>query len=222
LLERLANALSGVTVCCSKSEMEVFVSHNIAARYINNGAEPRDFVALPGTEEIFIVNSGRICYQKNPELFNLIAKKFTDRKEVRFVWIGDGEMREKLTSPNIEITGWVSQEEALRTIRQSHVFLSTSLWEGLSLAILEAMMIGRTMVLRTCTGNVDLVFQGDNGFLFNDEDDGAEKIRYFLDNPGMLVEMGMNSHNICTDKFNIHQTATQYRHYYAEHFQQSL
>ena len=46
---------------------------------------------------------GRICYQKNPTLFNEIAEALPD---VKFIWIGDGELREQLTSKNIEITGW--------------------------------------------------------------------------------------------------------------------
>ena len=52
---------------------------------------------------------GRICYQKNPMLFNDIARALP---EIHFLWIGDGEMREELTSPNIEITGWLDRKNA--------------------------------------------------------------------------------------------------------------
>ena len=54
---------------------------------------------------------GRICYQKNPTLFNEIAESLPD---VKFVWIGDGELRDQLTSENIEITGWADRSTAIR------------------------------------------------------------------------------------------------------------
>ena len=46
---------------------------------------------------------GRVTYQKNPEMFNEIAKRLPD---IRFVWIGAGELEDKLTAPNIFVTGW--------------------------------------------------------------------------------------------------------------------
>ena len=54
---------------------------------------------------------GRICYQKKPTLFNEIAGSFPN---VKFVWIGDGELRGELTSKNIEITGWADRSTAIR------------------------------------------------------------------------------------------------------------
>ena len=57
--------------------------------------------------------------------------------DVKFLWIGDGELRNELKSPNINITGWVNREEALKISMNTDVFILTSLWEGLLLVFLK-------------------------------------------------------------------------------------
>ncbi|RGY84332.1 hypothetical protein DXA21_20830 [Parabacteroides distasonis] len=53
----------------------------------------------PGKNHQYTVYTlGRVTYQKNPEMFNEIAKRLPD---IRFVWIGAGELEDKLTAPNI-------------------------------------------------------------------------------------------------------------------------
>ena len=58
-----------------------------------------------------ICTVGRIGFQKNPKLFNEIAQEFPD---LQFTWIGDGELRNELTSKNINITGWLERKEVLK------------------------------------------------------------------------------------------------------------
>ena len=81
---------------------------------------------------------GRICYQKNPTMFNAIAELLPD---VKFVWIGDGELRKELTSENIEITGWADRATAIKYAVNADVFLLPSRWEGLPISLLESMYI---------------------------------------------------------------------------------
>lgn len=54
---------------------------------------------------------GRISVQKNSRLFNEIALKLP---KLKFLWIGDGELRSELTAPNITVTGWLTRHEALK------------------------------------------------------------------------------------------------------------
>ena len=41
---------------------------------------------------------------------------------MKFVWIGDGELRDQLTSENIEITGWADRSTAIRYAVNADVF----------------------------------------------------------------------------------------------------
>lgn len=108
---------------------------------------------------------GRICYQKNPTLFNMIAESLPD---IRFVWIGDGELREELRSKNIEISGWVDRTTAIEYAVNADVFLLPSRWEGLPISLLESMYMRKVCVVSNVIGNRDVIHNGENGFVCSD------------------------------------------------------
>lgn len=130
------------------------------ATYVNNGinmAELKEIVdRTDKVEHPFTVYTlGRICYQKNPTMFNAIAELLPD---VKFVWIGDGELRKELTSENIEITGWADRATAIKYAVNADVFLLPSRWEGLPISLLESMYIRNRV-------DVDLIREHVHGFL---------------------------------------------------------
>ncbi len=116
---------------------------------------------------------GRICYQKNPMLFNEIAKALPG---IHFLWIGDGELREELTSSNIGITGWLDRKNALSRSVSADVFLLTSLWEGLPISLLEAMYMKKPCVVNDVIGNHDVIHSGVNGYVCQNVSEFVESI----------------------------------------------
>ena len=104
-----------------------------------------------------VYTAGRIGPQKNPKLFNAIAEKCPD---IRFVWIGDGEERKYLTSSNITVTGFVSRDRVIELSVNYDCYLSCSLWEGLPMALLEAMYMEKECIVSNIAGNRDLIENG--------------------------------------------------------------
>lgn len=104
---------------------------------------------------------GRICRQKNPDFLNSIAKKHPNKT---FLWIGDGEERNLLTEPNIHITGWLdNKDEIFDYLYQSKIYIQLSLWEGLPIALLEAMSIGLPCLVSNCIGLKEVIEISNNG-----------------------------------------------------------
>ena len=104
LIESVCAKRNCTTISCSVGEHQESLKLTKHATYVNNGinmAELQDIIdKTEKVEHSFTVYTlGRICYQKNPTLFNEIAESLPD---VKFVWIGDGELRDQLTSENIE------------------------------------------------------------------------------------------------------------------------
>ena len=217
-LEKLGNKWGGKVVCCSESEFEAYRKIGIDATYINNGINLAEQVlknVIKDTDKFTIVTSGRIVSQKNPALFNEIAAYFNGLNQFQFTWIGDGEDKDLLTSPNIKITGWQHEEKAKELIENCDVYISTSQYEGLSFAALQALSFKKPVLLSDCVGNTDVVKQGMNGDLFDNSDDAISKILKYYNNADMLSVMGDYSRELCEQEFDRNNNFSNYRQLYS-------
>lgn len=157
------------TISCSKGEHQETLKLTTRATYIDNGINCEKLEKMLTDVEMkhhsfTVFTLGRICYQKNPKMFNEVAELLP---EVKFLWIGDGELREELTAPNIEVTGWEERRAALEMGSNADIFLLTSLWEGLPVSLLEAMYMKKPCVVSDVIGNHDVIHNGENGFVCN-------------------------------------------------------
>lgn len=219
LLEKIGSLCDGRTIACSKSEADFIQSKGIKCSYINNGIKTKDkFLKFEKKEskELKIVTVGRITIQKNPELFNKIAENFIENKNIRFVWIGDGELKEQLSSKNIEITGWLKQENVQKQLMRGDIYLSTSSWEGLPIGVLQGMENKLPIILSNCNGNKDLVEENYNGFLFKDKEQAIEKINFLIKGREKIKELGENSYLLLKKEFDIQDMIKKYKILYKQ------
>lgn len=212
LFEKIGKFCGGKIIACSKSEAEFIKLKGIDCEYINNGVKVTgNFIKLlknDGTVKIITV--GRITTQKNPELFNKIAENFIENKKIKFIWVGDGEKREVLSSSNIEITGWLNQKEVKEKLQEADIYLSTSSWEGLSLAVLQAMEYKLPLVLSDCVGNIDLVKENYNGYIFKNSDEAVKEIESLLQDKELIKKFGENSCELLKKEFDISKMIGKY------------
>ena len=178
-VETVCGKRNCTTISCSEGEHQETLKLTSRAVYVNNGINIDKLQSLVdetkiGEHSFTVFTLGRICYQKNPKLFNEIALAMPD---IRFFWIGDGEMREELSAPNIEITGWTERSGALRYSMNADVFLLTSLWEGLPISLLEAMYMKKLCVVSDVIGNHDVIHNGDNGFVCREVNEFVSAIK---------------------------------------------
>lgn len=218
LAEKCGNLVGGNVVCCSVSELKEYMKLGIKASYVNNGINIHSHSPVTVRKEksrFRIVTSGRIEKQKDPELFNTIATYFKDMDQFEFVWIGDGRYRDVFTSPNIRVTGWLENRQVHDYVSSSDIYLSTSKYEGLSFAVLEALSLKKPVLLSNCTGNTDIVKKGINGDLFDKADEAILKILQYYNNREMLDVMGNYSAEICRTEFDVKENYKAYRALYA-------
>ena len=160
-VETIYSRRNCMTISCSEGEHQEILKLTKNTTYVNNGINIKDLQKLidktdsatdyPST----VFTLGRICYQKNPVLFNQVSEALP---EIKFFGIGDGELRDELTAPNIEITGWVKREEALQYSLRGDIFILTSLWEGLSISLLESMYMKKVCVVNNEIGNWGVIY----------------------------------------------------------------
>jgi glycosyltransferase involved in cell wall biosynthesis len=126
----------------------------------------KELLAVRGWPEnsVVVVCVGRLVAQKNPERFlRMAASLFQIEPACRFLWIGGGEEQAGFLeqavghglSGNVDCTGWLL--EPRRLLAGADLYLHPARYEGLPLAILEAMAAGLPCVLsEEITSEMDL------------------------------------------------------------------
>lgn len=217
-IERVAAWGGREVVACSPSEQEVFTEIGVAARVIPNGIpdiglSPPSILCRP----LRVVGVGRLSAQKDPAFFFELAGRAHARGlACEFVWVGDGELRGDICVDGAVVTGWLSQEGVCARLREADIFLSTSLWEGLSLAALQAMSAGLPLLLRRCPGNVDLL--GEEGFShgFDSAEDVLSWLEGAIAKPQMIRDMGRASRLVFEQRYTERAMCAAYAALYAE------
>ena len=213
LIESVCAKRNCMTISCSVGEHQESLKLTKRATYVNNGinmAELQEIIdKTEKVEHPFTVYTlGRICYQKNPTLFNEIAGSFPN---VKFVWIGDGELRGELTSKNIKITGWADRSTAIKYAVNADVFLLPSRWEGLPISLLESMYMKKTCVVSNVIGNRDVIHNGENGFVCAKVEEFVSAINQCRNGETTLAEQAFQ--DILAD-YNTKAMAEQYSNIY--------
>lgn len=153
---------------------------------------------------------GRLCEQKNPNaLLSAALNILKFRNDVFFIFIGDGELREKLEedasefSSNIRFLGWRNDTYAI--LKALDIFVLPSLWEGMPLAILEAMASGLPCVVSDIAGNNHLIENEKNGFLVDALDANmlTERLLFLIENEDTCVKMGKENRRVVEMSYDI-------------------
>lgn len=152
----------GIIIAVSKGELTQALRITKKSVAINNFIDTSLIPVNDNPSGFDIVTSGRIAPQKNPTLFNTIAKALP---HLTFLWIGDGPLRSQLDAENITITGYISRKQAIDHVSNATIYLQPSLWEGMPVSILEAMAAAKPVVASDIIGNKDLIQDGVTGFL---------------------------------------------------------
>lgn len=218
LLEKAFAFKNIETIACSKGEYEITKELTSNATYVDNGINLKEFDGInmdhqTNFDHLKIATLGRISLQKNPVMFNRIAESFPN---VDFIWIGDGELRDKLTTPNIKVTGWVDNKTALNYLADTDIFILTSLWEGLPMALLEAMYMKKICIVSDVVGNRDVIHNGQNGYICDSVSNYIEIVRK-VKNKNNFDQVITNAKNEVINHYNSRIMAQQYKQIYKKH-----
>ena len=126
-----------------------------------------------------LISVGRLTRQKNyPFLINNFNKLASEYNDIKLLIIGDGEMKitlEKLINKlgiqnKIRLTG--RKQNIYKYLKRSNYYISTSVWEGSSLAMIDAAYLGVPILCSNCpSGRKEFIGNNERGFLYNEGDD---------------------------------------------------
>ncbi len=222
--ERFAR-LNSYLIGCSESErlmaiQQVGYSEQKAFSWTNSIPKINaDNIVRPQNideDDNYIVTIARPCYQKNPMLMLEIMRQLHERyPHIKLYVVGadfysplQNEMQRMIKEygmqETIKILPWVSHEEALGYLKYSLFYLSTSIYEGLPIAVLEAMALGKAIVASDVIGNRDCVKDCYNGRLLPmDADIFAKECCKLIEDKVLRIRMEENSFSLFGEKFLI-------------------
>ncbi|ADZ71459.1 glycosyltransferase [Polymorphum gilvum] len=221
-LEALLGRATAAAVCVSQGERDQILRAGFLPRsklhVVENGVEtPPLRASEPPAGPLRLVAVNRYDVQKNPELILDIAaalKADPAMPAFRITVLGTGERlaacREAVARRGladcVDLAGPSTAPRA--AFRAAHAFLSTSRWEGMPMAVLEAMSEGLPVVATDVVGNRDVVAGEVSGLLFATENAaaGAAAIRRLAD-PALRARLGAAARRVVEERFSVTRMA---------------
>lgn len=235
LLEKVFGMLPSKTLACSLSEYNRTIEDlkfkkdkvllwNNSISSVDNLKPSKFQNELPDN---YICTVGRPSYQKNIELLiesiKTVKKEFND---IHLVILGVGLYSPSLDSveklikklnltENVTLVKWIDRLEALSIVKDSMFYVSSSRYEGLPYAVIEALALSKPCVLTNVDGNKDLVEHEKNGYLVS-ENSGelADKILDLYHNQDIRKYQSENSYQKFMNEFNINENISKLKNIY--------
>jgi glycosyltransferase involved in cell wall biosynthesis len=205
-LSSFALARADRIVCVSRDDARVVsaLSDRLAGRSVTilNGVAPaplpapadrdgaRAALGIPPTQPILLF-VGSLIHQKHPELaVAAVQRARVALPDLVLLVAGDGPLMpdlRRMAGPGVELLGM--RDDVDRLLTACDAVINTSRWEGLSLALLEALWRGRPIVATDAPGNPEAV--GDGGIVAPaDAVALADAVVRLLTEPGLLDHLG--------------------------------
>lgn len=159
--------------------------------------------------EIVVGAVGRIEAQKNPlALVQHARPLLAAGYAFRLVWIGDGQLRSELEAAaarllgphRIVVDGWRS--DAAMRMAGFDIFALPSLYEGLPLALLEAMHAGLPIIATLTDGTPEAIDHGVSGLLCSSGDEFRGELRRLVENSELRKSLGQAARDVARQKFS--------------------
>jgi glycosyltransferase involved in cell wall biosynthesis len=214
-IESILGKKRHVTLTCCSGENEIAKKLCKKTNYIETGINIADLTSSLddidpiNNEKFTIYTLGRACVQKQPQVFNQIAELVP---EAKFIWIGNGDLENLLTAPNVEVTGWKPRKEALAIAKGADAFILCSLGEAIAMSLIENMFLKKVSLVSNVMGNNSVICDSKNGFVCNTAEEYANRIRMAMKSfPDHLVE---NAYKDVLNKYNTGIMKTKYIQFY--------
>lgn len=212
-LQTLGVPLSRIALIPNGIDINTLYPPSAPLRYL-----ARERLNLPKTE-LVVIFIGRLHKIKRVDLLLHAWARLPHLAQDQLLVVGAGEELDQLKDLavqlgiNIGFKG--STDDVAPYLHAADVFVlpsgirSTSSYEGLSVALMEAMSTGLAVLATDCPGNRVLIQDGENGLLFpvEDVDELTKQLERLLEDPSLRARLGRNAHTSVYQNYAIEAIA---------------
>lgn len=166
--------------------------------------------------DIIVGLISRITKQKDPITF-IKSIEIANSKDSRIkgVLIGEGDMDD-------EVNAYISQHhlepilhrfpfrnDVPAVLNTIDIYCLPSLWEGLSIALLEAMAMKKAIVVTPTDGTKEIIQDGYNGLVvdYNNPQKLADAYNKYVESPEIKISFGSNAYKLINERFSSRRVA---------------
>jgi len=190
-----------------------------------NGIDLTDFAFSGPASQPVAIAVARLSAEKDfPTLLRAVPLVLASVPDFRLRIVGDGPEREPLERLTVElgITRYIEflgeRTDVPELLKEAGFFVSSSLTEGISLTLLEAMAVGLPVVATAVGGNPEIVVAGKTGSLVPSHDPQAlpNAIVTMCRNQSAWLAMGKSGRDRVAGNFEVGRMANDYEQLYLD------
>ena len=178
------------------------------------------------TEDDFVIGFiARCTKQKNPIVYlKALEISHNHNKRIKGLFVGEGDMNKAVKDfiQSHQMDSYLYHSE-FRTdipelLQNIDAYCLPSLWEGLSIALLEAMAMEKAIIATPTDGTSEIITNKENGIIvpFNDVKSLASAINQLADSPEICRKYGKAAREIIEKRFNSRLVANAVTNIYKE------
>lgn len=234
LLWRVPDVLVGVGRAQAESIRKLYGIPEDRMRVLWNGVDrpnprvsPEVIAAAAGAKGPVIASISTLIPQKGlHHLVDAAAKLKKMGAEFRLLVVGGGHLMDSLTDQarrlgldeqHIRFLGWIPEASDC-ALPVCDIFVQSSLWEAMSVVVLEAMASGKPMVITSVGENPYVIENGQTGMIVppGDHDALADALHQLLTDASLRDRLGRNARQRHGERFRVTDMTQAYESLYAE------
>lgn len=236
-LERWTAKIKDAIICVSENDVRTAIDAKIASpgklHMIHNGITDSPLLDAAsakaklgfGPEEFVIGSIGNLYATKGFEHFIEAMKILVDSGfNFKAIIIGEGQERAKLEDlisqynlrQRVFLLGRIDQARQL--LPAFDIYVCSSVKEGLSYTIIEAMLAQRPIIATSVGGNPEMIIEGETGLLAGPANamSLAGRIHELLDDPARTASLGQAARQKALAEFSLDKMVEQTKEVYSE------
>ena len=243
IFDRILFKVNDCLICNTKIASDILIHKyhfsSSRVRTVYNGINCENFIRpikllnSQPKEKLIIANIGQFRPQKNQTLFIKLAWECIHKRKMKnmeFWIVGEGALRSILEnliqkyylSEHVLLLGECHNMQQIYS--QVDVLVVTSLYEGLSNVIMEAMLAGVPVVASNAEGNRELITDNIDGLLFKNNDlmDLTSKFITLLNDNKLFAKLQRNGKQKILNRFGINRMVELTQDIYTRLLQEKL
>lgn len=176
----------------------------------------------------YILFGGRLAPEKGLHLLIRAYSTLNSIAQAKFklVICGSGPLEKELKDlssscgirDRVLFISWLSNPEFIKKLAESAIFVMPSRYEGMPVAMLEAMASGKPIIASDVPGPQDIITHGKDGYLF--EKGNITQLKEFLEllieNLDLREKLGRKARKTIEEKYTFEKIADMYLQLYEE------